>query len=50
MGKDWWWIVYNRREGIIKSSKSKVWLERWRKRHRPRGTRLVFMCIPPREA
>jgi hypothetical protein len=47
--KDCWWTVYNRREGVIKSKKSKVAAAKWQKKHRPRGTRLVPMCIPPRD-
>lgn len=47
--KDCWWTVYNRREGVLKCSKSKAAAARWQKKHRPKGTRLLFMCVPPRD-
>jgi len=53
--KDCYWSVFNRREGVIKSfeiktssAKTKARADAWRKKHRPRGTRLVTFCIPPR--
>ncbi len=49
--KDCFWVVYNRREGAIKSFKAKEEQKarKWKRRHRPRGTRLIFMCIPGRD-
>lgn len=53
--KDCYWSVFNKREGVIKSfeiktssAKTKARAEAWRKKNRPRGTRLVTFCIPPR--
>lgn len=46
--KDCFWLVYNRREGAIKSFKLESTAAKWRKKHRPRGTRLVYVCIPGR--
>ena len=49
--KDCFWVVYNKREGAIKSFKPKeeAKARTWQRRHRPRGTRLIFMCIPGRD-
>ncbi len=49
--KDCFWVVYNRREGEIKSFKAREEKKArdWKRRHRPRGTRLIFMCVPERD-
>jgi len=44
--KDCFWLVFNRREGALMSAKSKKTAARWQKKHRPKGSRLVFVCIP----
>ncbi len=48
--KNCFWIVFNRREGVIKSfnSQSQIRAAKWRKKNRPYGTRLALICIPPR--
>jgi len=46
--KDCFWLVYNRREGAIKSFKRESSARTWRKKHRPTGTRIVRVCIPSR--
>jgi hypothetical protein len=47
--KDCFWTVFNRREGVLKSSKSKKTARAWQRKHRPRGTRLVYLCIPSKD-
>lgn len=45
----WFWVVFNRREGALKSTKTKKAARSWQLKNRPTGTRLVFMCIPGRD-
>ena len=54
--KDCFYLVFNRREGAIKSfrigkspARAKARAEAWRDAHRPRGTRVIPVCIPPRD-
>lgn len=49
MKKDCYWTVFNRRQGVLASRRSKAAAKRWQKKHRPVGTRLVLMCVPPRD-
>lgn len=46
---DCFWTVFNRREGVLHSSRSKTAARRWQRKHRPKGTRLLPMCIPERD-
>lgn len=46
--KNCFWVVFNRSEGAIHSAKSKEAAARWRKTNRPKGTRLIYVCIPER--
>lgn len=54
--KDCYWTVFNRREGAIKSFRigrsstaAKGRAEAWQKNNRPRGTRLIYVCIPAKD-
>lgn len=56
MPKDCFWTVFNRRQGVLKSFKvgkssaqAKGRAQSWQRQHRPRGTRVLLMCIPPRD-
>jgi hypothetical protein len=56
MLKDCFYLVFNRREGAIKSfrigkspTKAKARAEAWQRTHRPRGTRVISVCIPPKD-
>lgn len=56
MPQDCYWTVFNRREGALKSFKTgrssaraKIRANAWQRRHRPHGTRVILICIPPRD-
>lgn len=44
-----YWTVFKRSEGVIKCFKSKTSAQRWKEKHRPRGTRVLYVCIPTKE-
>lgn len=50
------WTVFNKQEGVIKAfsagkapDKAKKRAKAWQKKNRPRGTRIVYVCIAPRD-